>query len=288
MLLPDLEQRIAGYRKLARDNANAATTRYLMPAAAERDIPCRYFPLGTLRYGQGRYQRETRDAFTDRTGFLAVQLSSNKASTSAVLGTAGLPVAAQAVVGDWQQAVEAAYSLGYPVVVKPVSTDRGSGVSVGLTTAAEVKAAYDKARPLSPAVLIERFVPGDDHRLLVVDGRLVAAAKRIPGQVIGDGRRSVADLVEAVNRDPRRGQGHENVLTRLELDEEARALLGERGLGPDAIPGCRRCHRLAAHRQPFHRRHVARRHRSRSRGQPGHGPFGRRRRSVSTSPASIT
>ena len=229
-------ERVERYRQMVRTKANAASTRFLAPAARRRDIPCHNPGYGILRYGQGRYQRRSRDTFTDRTAFIAVELSSNKSQTNRVLGSIGLPVPRQGVVDTLETAVEAASRLGYPVVIKPLSSDHGLGVSVGVANEAETRKAFEKALSLSEQVIVEELVPGDDHRLLVVNGCMVAAAKRIPGQVVGDGRLSVAELVALLNKDPLRGTDHENLLTRLLLDDEATTLLGERGYKPESIP----------------------------------------------------
>ena len=118
--------------------------------------------------------------------------------------------------------------IGYPVVVKPVDGNHGRGVSVNLSTDEDVAEAFEIAIDEGSGVMVESMILGDDHRLLVIDGKLVAAAHRVPGHVVGDGERTVAELVAIVNQDPRRGAGHENMLTRIELDEVADRLLARR------------------------------------------------------------
>ena len=139
-------------------------------------------------------------------------------------------------VRDAEDAVEAAGYIGFPVVVKPVDGNHGRGVSVNLTTDAEVADAFEIAVDEGSGVIVESMILGDDHRLLVIDGKLVAAARRMPGHVVGDGRRTVAELVEIVNQDPRRGAGHENMLTRLELDEVAERMLAAKGYDKGSVP----------------------------------------------------
>jgi cyanophycin synthetase len=132
--------------------------------------------------------------------------------------------------------VRAARRIGYPVVVKPYNGNHGRGIAIHLTTDDEVRDAFRVAQAISRSVLVETFVTGDDHRLLVVDGQLVAATRRTPGHVVGDGTHTVAALVEATNADPRRGIGHEKVLTRLELDAQALELLARRGMTAESVP----------------------------------------------------
>lgn len=153
-----------------------------------------------------------------------------------VLSDLGLPVPDQRVARDAQDAADLADRIGFPVVVKPLDGNHGRGVSINLMTEAEVEEAFEIAAKEGSAVVVESMIQGDDHRLLVVDGKLVAAAKRMPGHVVGDGTRTVAELVDIVNEDPRRGKGHENMLTRLELDDAADRLLAEKGYDHRSVP----------------------------------------------------
>jgi cyanophycin synthetase len=140
------------------------------------------------------------------------------------------------MVYDAGDAVREAEHMGYPVVVKPLNANHGRGVSIHLTDAAAVRTAFENARQHSRAVLVEKFIQGLDHRLLVINGELVAASKRVPGHVIGDGVHTVEELVDIVNQDPRRGIGHEKVLTRLEFDHQAERLLKLKGYDRKSVP----------------------------------------------------
>src|SRR5205085_2540698 len=124
--------------------------------------------------------------------------------------------------------------IGYPVVTKPYNGNHGRGISIRLTNEEEVIAGFNKAKEISRSVIIETFLEGDDHRLLVVNGELVAATRRTPGHVVGDGVHTIAQLIEIVNQDPRRGVGHEKVLTRLELDAQALKMLERVSLTPES------------------------------------------------------
>ena len=116
--------------------------------------------------------------------------------------------------------------------MKPFNANHGRGITIHLTTADEVRPAFEVAREHSRSVIVESFITGDDHRMLVIDGQLVAVSKRVPGHVVGDGTRTIEQLVEEVNQDPRRGIGHEKVLTRLTFDHQAETMLAAEGLHP--------------------------------------------------------
>ena len=167
---------------------------------------------------------------------VAVELASDKEETNKILATLGLPVPRQELVQTEGQAVRAARRIGFPVVTKPYNGNHGRGISIRLTTDAEVAHGFAVAREHSRSVIVETFLEGDDHRLLVVNGELVAATRRTPGHVVGDGRHTIVQLIEIVNQDPRRGVGHEKVLTRLELDAQALKMLERAGLTAGSVP----------------------------------------------------
>jgi len=220
----------------AEKRAFGPSTASLVRAAEARDIPWVRLSEGSLvQFGHGFRQKRIQATVTGETRHIAVDIAGDKELTNKILGDLGLPVPKQDQVYDADAAVEAAESLGYPVVVKPLDANHGRGVSIGLTTAEQVKIAFVAAEEHSSCVLVETFIQGFDHRMLVVNGELVAVAKRVPGHVVGDGERSVAQLVEIVNSDPRRGIGHEKSLTRIELDAQSLRLLEKAGKTPDAI-----------------------------------------------------
>ncbi len=223
--------------RYAQNRALGPSTGSLVRAAEARDIPwIRLNRYSLVQFGHGKYQRRIQATTTGNTSNIAVDLASDKEETNALLRDLGLPVPEQRLVYNGRAAVRAAEKIGYPVVVKPLSGNHGRGVSIGMSTAEDVETAFEKAREHGRAVVVERFIDGLDHRLLVIDGELVAAAKRVPGHVVGDGKHTVGELVEETNRDPRRGIGHEKVLTRLELDHQALRLLSQKGYTPETIP----------------------------------------------------
>ncbi|MBP6669749.1 MAG: cyanophycin synthetase [Gemmatimonadales bacterium] len=213
------------------------STASLVRVAQDRGIPwIRLNEYSLVQFGHGRWQQRIQATVTSHTPHIAVELASDKEETNRILGTLGLPVPRQRLVQSEGEAVRAAREIGYPVVLKPYNGNHGRGVSIHLTDEAQVQAAFGVAQQHSRSVIVETYLTGDDHRMLVVNGRLVAVAKRVPGHVVGDGARTIEQLVERVNADPRRGVGHEKVLTRLEFDHQADTLLAKRGYGRTTVP----------------------------------------------------
>ena len=208
------------------------STASLVKAAEERDIPwIRLNNQSLVQFGHGKHQQRIQATITSQTKHIAVEISCDKEDTHNMLNDLGLPVPQQRVVYSPTEAVRAARRIGFPVVVKPLDGNHGRGVSINLTEDAQIETAFAEARAQSKsrAILVESFVTGMDHRMLVVNNELVAVAKRVPGHVVGDGKSTIAELVEVVNSDPRRGIGHEKVLTNLELDAQAERLMQEAG-----------------------------------------------------------
>ena len=224
-------------REAVRRTAFGPSTQALVDAARRRGIPVERLNSGSLlRLGWGARQRLLRASVTDRTGLIAAELAGDKAQAKTLLEAVGCPTARGEVARTADEAVAAAARLGGRVVVKPLDGNHGRGVTTGLDTSEAVRKAFALAAPHGRRVIVEQELPGRDYRVLVVDGRVVAVAERRPPWVEGDGRRSVAELVEEVNADPRRGVGHENSLTRIRLDEEALALLARQGLSLESVP----------------------------------------------------
>jgi cyanophycin synthetase len=223
--------------RFAQRRALGPSTASLVRAAESRGIPwLRLNDQSLVQLGHGRYQQRIQATVSGRTPHISVELASDKEETNKILASLGLPVPRQELVQNEGQAVRAARRIGYPVVTKPYNGNHGRGISIRLTTDDEVELGFKVAREHSRSVIVETFLEGDDHRLLVVNGELVAATRRTPGHVVGDGERNIVQLIEIVNQDPRRGVGHEKVLTRLELDAQAEKMLARAGLTADTIP----------------------------------------------------
>lgn len=223
--------------RYAQRRALGPSTASLVQAAAERQIPwLRLNEQSLIQLGHGKFQQRIQATVTGRTSYIAVELAQDKEETNKILANCGLPVPKQELVRSAERAVRAAERLGYPVVTKPYNGNHGRGISIGLKTPDEVSAGFAAAAEHSSSVIVESFLHGDDYRLLVVGGELIAATRRTPGHVVGDGVHSVKQLVDTVNLDPRRGIGHEKVMTRIELDAQAEMMLTRQGLTVDSVP----------------------------------------------------
>ena len=234
----DWEAERDAFIRAAQRSAFGPSTQSIVDAAEARDIPwIRLNPYSLVQFGHGRLQKRIQATVTGETRHIAVEIASDKEDTRNLLSAVGLPVPRQELTYSVEGAVEAAESIGYPVVVKPLNANHGRGVSIRLTTSEEVETAFDVAKQFgtSRGVLVESYVSGYDHRMLVVDGRLVAVAKRVPGHVVGDGEHTIGELVEIVNDDPRRGVGHEKTLTKLQFDEQAERLMEAAGYTRETV-----------------------------------------------------
>jgi len=218
------------------------STAHIVDAATDRGIPSLRLTDGNLvQLGYGAAQRRIWTAETDRTSAIAEGIASDKDLTKSLLSSCGVPVPEGAIARSADDAWEEAQDIGLPVVVKPIDANHGRGVSLNLTTEAEVRAAYTIAsvEGESKSVLVERFILGNEHRLLVVGRKVVAAARGESVWVTGDGRSSVADLCESqINTDPRRGESEEFPLSPVKPreSEENQLQLQRQGLSPDSVP----------------------------------------------------
>ena len=231
-------EELDAFIRFAQRKAFGPSTGSLVAAAEERGIPwLRLNQYSLVQFGHGKYQQRIQATITSQTNHIAVEISCDKEDTHNLLSDLGLPVPKQRMIYNENQAVRAAHRIGYPVVVKPLDANHGRGVSINLTSDEQVQAAFAHAKEhgKSRAVLVESFLTGFDHRMLVVNGELVAVAKRVPGHVVGDGEHTIEQLVDIVNEDPRRGVGHEKVLTRLEFDKQANRLLDEAGYTKETV-----------------------------------------------------
>ncbi|VAW40796.1 Cyanophycin synthase [hydrothermal vent metagenome] len=214
------------------------STAAIVKAAEARNIPwLRLNEYSLVQFGHGKYQQRIQATITSKTTHIAVEISCDKEDTHNLLNDLGLPLPRQELVYSERQAVAMARRIGYPVVVKPLDANHGRGITIDINEDNEIESAFRFAREKgkSRGILVESLVSGFDHRMLVVNGELVAVAKRVPGHVVGDGQHTIAQLIDIVNQDPRRGVGHEKVLTRLQLDRQALLLIEQANHTVDTV-----------------------------------------------------
>lgn len=232
----DANAAIAQLRELDEDERLGPSTGSIVDAAVARGIPYRRLTRGSLvQFGWGSKQRRIQAAEVDATSGVAESIAQDKELTKQLLNAAGVPVPLGRPVSDVEDAWVAAQDVGLPVVIKPQDGNQGKGVTVNIASREQLVAAYAAAAEYGE-VMVEKFLPGFDFRLLVVGDRLVAAARRDPPQVIGDGASTVRQLVDTVNLDPRRGEGHATSLTKIRLDDIAIGRLEAQGLTPESVP----------------------------------------------------
>ena len=233
----DLPSSIERLKKTRDRWALGPSTRSIVAAATARGIPhLRLNDRSLVMLGTGVHQKRIQATIASTTGQLGVEIAGDKSLTKKLLGDNGVPVPKGTVVDDEDEAVDAAKALGWPVVVKPLDASHGRGVLTNIRSEAELRLAFKDAVKFRDEVIVEHFLEGFDFRFLVINGRFICAAQRVPAFVVGDGRRTIDELVDVVNEDPRRGIGHEKILTKIEIDELSLALLSRRGLTPQSVP----------------------------------------------------
>ena len=235
----DLVGALENLIRLAERQAFGPSTQAIIDEAVSRDIPyIRLDRQSLVQLGQGVHQQRIRATMTSRTSAIAVDVASDKNLTNRLLDSAGLPVPKSEVVESEEGAVAAARRLRFPCVVKPVDGNHGRGVHLDLRSDEAVRAAFKGAlgQSRSGYVVVETYIAGNDYRCLVIGGKLAAVAQRMPAGVDGDGKHTVRELVEIANRDPRRGIGHEKVLTRIKLDGAAEELVRGQGFELSSVP----------------------------------------------------
>ncbi|GAB2878138.1 cyanophycin synthetase [Uliginosibacterium flavum] len=233
----DAQAALDRLRELDEDERLGPSTGSIVYAAVAHNIPFRRLTSGSLvQFGWGSKQRRIQAAEIDSTSAIAESIAQDKDLTKKLLEAAGAPVPKGRPVTDFADACAAADEIGFPVVVKPQDGNQGKGITVNIANRAGLELAYRVACEFSDEILVEKYLPGHDFRMLVVGDKLVAAARREPPLVIGDGVHTVRALVEEVNKDPRRGVGHATSLTKIRFDEIALARLADQGLNAESVP----------------------------------------------------
>jgi cyanophycin synthetase len=232
----DVHAEIAKLKEYGYEVCLGPSTRAIVDAAKARSIPWRRLNEGSLvQLGYGVNQRRICTAEADTTSAIAESIAQDKDLTRMLLKTIGVPTPEGRPVESAEDAWEAAEDIGLPVVIKPQYGNHGRGVATNLQDRSQVEAAYLAAREEGRSIICERHAPGDDYRVLVIGGKMVAAARREPAHVIGDGQSTVQQLIDIVNQDPRRSDGHSTSLSLIKIDAVALGVLLEQGLTPDTI-----------------------------------------------------
>ncbi len=233
----DLEKDIQEMREIRENARLGPSTASIVHEAVARGIPyLRLNGQSLVQLGHGVHQKRIRATVTSHTSNIGVEIACDKEETKQLLESYEIPVPKGRVVRLQEGLLEALEVVGFPCVIKPIGGNHGRGATIGIKTVEEAIAALAKAKEISRSAIVERYITGLDHRLLVINHQFVAAAKRTPACVIGDGKSTIKQLVEEVNKDPRRGYGHEKMLTQIDMDDHTVKLLDRRGYTIDSIP----------------------------------------------------
>lgn len=226
----DLDADIITMRKMRESERLGPSTGSIVDEAVARDIPyIRLNGQSLVQLGYGKNQVRFRATMTDKTSSIAVDLASNKDETKRMLQDAAIPVAKGMCIAYESEVETVIEKVGFPLVFKPLDGNHGKGASINVKTREEAYAAFDHAKKYSRKIIVEKFITGYDFRILVINNRFIAAALREPAHVIGDGKTTIKELIEIENNDPRRGYGHENVLTEISIDRETEEQLIKHG-----------------------------------------------------------
>jgi cyanophycin synthetase len=232
-----LDEKISQLRDTHDRRALGPSTASIVVAAQKRGIPyMRLDDLNLVQFGYGARQKKIQATIASTTSHLGVGAAGDKDLTKTLLGFHGVPVPKGSTTRTLEGALKIANDVGWPVVVKPLDASQGRGIVTNVRSEEELRIAFEEAKRYRATVVVERHLQGTDFRLLVINNKLVAAAQRIPAHVIGDGLHTIAQLVDLENADPRRGESHEKVLTKIRIDDATRNLLSLRGMSVDSVP----------------------------------------------------
>ena len=233
----DLQADLKKMREIREEVRLGPSTGSIVDEAVTRDIP--WIRLGTnslVQLGYGINQMRFQATITCKTSNIAVDLACNKEQTKKILNDASIPVAKGDICVDEEDLKITIDRIGYPIVLKPLDGNHGKGASINVNTWEDALAGMEFAKKYGRRVIVEKFITGHDFRILVIDNKMVAAAQRVPANVVGNGKHTIQELIEETNKDPRRGYGHENVLTEITVDRDTTDLLAKKGYELTSIP----------------------------------------------------
>lgn len=232
----DIEPILIELNDIANSSKLGPSTKAIVDEASRRDIPhIRLNDASYVQLGHGKYQRKIEATLMDNTSALGVSIAGDKKRTKYILEENGIPVPQGRSVSNLEEALEVVAEIGYPIVVKPLSGNHGRGVTTNITTELELAEALEEAIKISSTAVVEKFIRGHDFRIMVIDGKFQAAALREPAAVVGNGMYTIGKLIEVTNSDPKRGDGHENILTKISIDHETLRILELQDLTLDSI-----------------------------------------------------
>ena len=235
----ELKQDLADLQELYGNTALGPSTETIIKEAEARKIPWMWLSArAMLQLGYGARQKRIQATLSNSTSILAVELACDKEGTKNILENAGVPVPQGTVIEYLDELKQAIADVGgFPIVTKPLDGNHGRGITINISSSTEAEAAYDLASKASKtrSVIVEQFYQGNDHRVLVIDGKVVAVAERIPAHVVGNGKYTIAQLIDITNQDPRRGNGHDNVLTKITVDRTSESVLAKQGYSLDSV-----------------------------------------------------
>jgi cyanophycin synthetase len=233
----DLQADLQKMREIREQVRLGPSTGSIVDEAVARDIP--WIRLGTnslVQLGYGVNQMRFQATMTCKTSSIAVDIACNKEETKRMLDNASIPVAKGGICVDEEDLKDTIKKIGYPIVIKPLDGNHGKGASINVNNYEDALAGLMHAKNYSRRVIVEKFITGFDFRVLVIDNKIVAAAQRVPAHVKGDGKHTIQQLIDIENTNPRRGYGHENVLTEITVDRDTMDLLDKKGYGLETVP----------------------------------------------------
>ncbi len=235
----ELEQDLTDLKELYANTALGPSTETIIKEAEARKIPWMWLSArAMLQLGYGAKQKRIQATLSNNTSILAVELACDKEGTKNILGNAGVPVPQGTVIEYLDELEQAIADVGgFPIVIKPLDGNHGRGITININSWAEAETAYDLASKAAKtrSVIVEQYYQGNDHRVLVINNKVVAVAERVPAHVVGNGKATIKELIEITNQDPRRGNGHDNVLTKIIVDQTSQAVLDKQGYSLDSI-----------------------------------------------------
>ncbi len=232
----NLEEDIQEMREIRQDEGLGPSTASIIAEAEARNIPwMRLNRYSLCQLGYGANQKRIQATVTSQTSSIGVELACDKDDTKHLLEQAEVPIPNGDIIRTERGLKEVIEDIGYPIVIKPVNGNHGRGITTNINSLDEALIAFASAKEISRLVIVEKYVVGEDFRILVINNKMVAAAKRSPAHVIGDGKSTIKELIDKVNEDPRRGFGHEKVLTKIDINNLTLEILKENDLTPESI-----------------------------------------------------